>query len=209
MSVLTRSNRKWRVRKPDSCVRMVFLYLNYEANAASKWRTPEKFSFAAKRKIWTEFMKFWLREHSWKDQPNNPHHKRITYKPELQVRNSDIVKIGTKHKCVLFQFLTQITPTLRKEKRPIEISETSDSYTSSIRRSKRQIKKEKKNSDQQTQSIIHDIQDTRDCSTELHLFDAILIGTVSPGSPKERWAINPNPNIPYTVTEVEQQSDNS
>ena len=69
----------------------------------------------------------------------------------------------------------QIRPILRKEKLSIQFSVTSDSYTSSVRRCKRQLKKQKRISYQQTQSIIHYIQDTHGYSIELSVFHTTYI----------------------------------
>ena len=66
----------------------------------------------------------------------------------------------------------QLMPVLRKKKRSIQVNDMSDSDTSSVRRSKRQLKKQRKTSDQQTQSSIQDIQDTHGYSTELPVSDA-------------------------------------
>ena len=89
----------------------------------------------------------------------------------------------------------QITLILRKEKRSIQISGTPDSDTSSVLRSKRQLKKQKKTSDLQTQSIIQDVKDTRGFSTEIPVSDTTLIGVASPRNPNERWRVDPKPNL--------------
>ena len=90
---------------------------------------------------------------------------------------------------------SEITPILKK-KRSIQIKEKSDSDTSSFRRSKRQSKIQKKISDQQTQSIIQEIQDAYGYSNELAIFDTKFIGTVFSRDPNERLTIDPNPNLP-------------
>ena len=64
----------------------------------------------------------------------------------------------------------QIIPILRKEKRTIQVSYPSDSDTSSVKRSKRHIKKQKAASDSQTQSIVQNIQNTEGYSTEIPIF---------------------------------------
>ena len=95
----------------------------------------------------------------------------------------------------------------------MQTSDTSDSETSSIRRSKRQLKKQKMESSQQTQTIIQDIQDKHGYSTELPVTDTTFIGTASPRNPNELWTVDSHSNFiaerEMTVLEVEQQSDNS
>ena len=80
----------------------------------------------------------------------------------------------------------QITSKLRNEKCSNQISDMSDSDTSSDRRVERQLKKQKRNSSQQTQTVIQEIQDTHGYSTELPVSDTTLIGTVSPRNADER-----------------------
>ena len=85
------------------------------------------------------------------------------------------------------------TPILRKtEKRQLTISDTSDSDTSSIRKSKRTLKRQKKS----TTSIVEKIQKTEGNSTEIPESNTELIGEVSPRNPNERWTTDPNPNLP-------------
>ena len=73
--------------------------------------------------------------------------------------------------------------------------------------------KQKKSSDQQTQSIIKDVQDTHGYSIEIHTSDTKFIGVASPRNAKERWTGDPNPNLPMeremTVLEAEQLIKNS
>ena len=100
--------------------------------------------------------------------------------------------------------ITPITPTVlpggktQKEKRTVQVSDASDSETSSIKRSKNQLKKQKKDSS----------QDTHGYSTELPVSDTKFSGAVSPRNPNERWTIGPNPILPteieMTVLEIEQ-----
>ena len=71
-----------------------------------------------------------------------------------------------------------------------------DSDTCSVTRSKCQLKKQKKDSSQQTQTLIQAIKDTHDISTELPVSDTTLIGTVSPRNSNKRWTTDRNPNLP-------------
>ena len=89
----------------------------------------------------------------------------------------------------------------------IAVNDTSDSDTSSVRRSKRQLKKQKKTS--KSQSVVEKIQNTDGYSTELPISENTLIGVASPGKPNERWSVDPNPNLPreMTVLEAEERSD--
>ena len=79
----------------------------------------------------------------------------------------------------------QITPITKKEKRIIQVSDTSDSDTSSLRRSKRQLKDQKKAFNSQTQSIVQNIQKTEGYSTEIPISDTTFIGLASPRNPKK------------------------
>ena len=87
----------------------------------------------------------------------------------------------------------QVIPILRKEKRTIQVSDTSDSDTSSVRMSKRQLKTQKKTS--QSQSIVQKIQNTEGYSTELPNSVATFIGLASTRNPNKRWTVDPNPNF--------------
>ena len=73
--------------------------------------------------------------------------------------------------------------------------------------------KQKKFSDQQTQSIVQDIQYTHRYSTEIPVSDTKFIDAACARNPNERWTVDSNPNLPMdreiTVLEAEQQSDNS
>ena len=85
------------------------------------------------------------------------------------------------------------TPILRKtEKRKLTISDTSDSDTSSIRKSKRQKKS--------TTSIVEKIKNTEEYSTEIPESNTELLEEVSPRNPNERWTRDPNPNLPREMT---------
>ena len=89
----------------------------------------------------------------------------------------------------------QPTPILRKElkgKKRMTVSDTSDSDTSSVRRSKRTLKKQKKF----TTSIVEKIQNTEGYSTDIPVSDTTFIGEVSPRNLNERCATDPNPNLP-------------
>ena len=93
-------------------------------------------------------------------------------------------------------YAPQTTPILRKEERALQVSDTSDSYTSSMQKIKRQLNKRKKASDQQTQSIIQNIQKTQGNSIEIPISDTTFIGVASPRNLNERWSVDPNPNLP-------------
>ena len=69
----------------------------------------------------------------------------------------------------------QITPILREGKRTIQVCDTADSDTSSLKRSKRQTKKHKRTSDSQSNSIIQIIQKTEGYSTETPISDTTII----------------------------------
>ena len=101
----------------------------------------------------------------------------------------------------------QLTPILRKEKRKFTVSDISDSYTSSLKRSKRLLKKQKKS--KTSSSIVENIQSTEGYSAEIPISDTTFIGEVSPRNPNERWSIDPNPNLPreMTVLEAEEPSE--
>ena len=88
----------------------------------------------------------------------------------------------------------QPTPILRKErkgKRQTTVSDTSDSDTSSVRRSKRTLKKQKKS----TTSIVKKIQNTEGYSADIPVSDTTFIGEVSPRNPNERWTEYPSPYL--------------
>ena len=68
----------------------------------------------------------------------------------------------------------QLTPTLRKEKRKISMSDSSDSDTSSIKRSKSLLKKQKKPST--SSSIEENTQHTEGYSAEIPISDDTFIG---------------------------------
>ena len=81
------------------------------------------------------------------------------------------------------------TPIPRKtSKRQLTISETSDSDTSSVRKSKRTLKQKKS-----SQSLV---EKTEGYSTEIPASNTDFIGQVSPRNPNERWTGDPNPNLP-------------
>ena len=75
----------------------------------------------------------------------------------------------------------QLTPILRKEKQKIAVSDTSDSNTSSLKRSKRLLKKQKKWTT--SLSIIENIESTEGYSAEIPISDTTFIGEVSPWNP--------------------------
>ena len=92
------------------------------------------------------------------------------------------------------------TPSLRKnqrkEKRKMTISDTSDSDTSSVRKIKRNLKRQKKT----TTSIVEKIQNTEGYSADIPESSTAFIGEVSPRKPNERWTTDPNPNLPREKT---------
>ena len=103
------------------------------------------------------------------------------------------------------------TPILRKtqrtEKRQMTISDTSDSDTSSVRKSKRTLKRQKK----ATTSRVEKIQNTEGNSADIPESITAFTGEVSPRNPNERWTTDPNPNLPRKMTvlqaETQKQSD--
>ena len=101
----------------------------------------------------------------------------------------------------------QLTSILRKEKRKITVSDTSDSDASSLKRSERLLKKQKKSTT--SSSIVENLQSTDGYSAEIPISDKTFIREVSPWNPNERWSIDPNPNLPreMTVLEAEAQSE--
>ena len=78
------------------------------------------------------------------------------------------------------------TPILRKtqgkDKRQITVSDISDSDTSSVRRSKRMLKKQKKS----TKSIVENVQSTEGYSANIPVSETTFIGVVTPQNPNER-----------------------
>ena len=99
----------------------------------------------------------------------------------------------------------QLTPVLQKEKRKITMSDTSDSDTSSIKRSKRLLKKQKKPTS--SSSIVENRQHTEGYSAEIPISDSTFIGEVSPPNPNERWSKDPNPNLPREMTVLQSESN--
>ena len=100
------------------------------------------------------------------------------------------------------------TPILRKtEKRQLTISDTSYSDTSSVRKSKTTLKRQKKS----TKSIVEKIQNTEGYSTEIPESNTEFIGEVLPRNANERWTTDPNPTLPREMTvlqaENQDQSD--
>ena len=79
------------------------------------------------------------------------------------------------------------------------VSDTSDFDTSSVRRSKRVLKKLRKS----TTSIVVKIQNTEGYSADVPASDTTFIGQVSPRNPNERWITDPNPNLPREMTVLE------
>ena len=94
----------------------------------------------------------------------------------------------------------------RKEKRKMTISDTSDSDTSSVRKSKRTLKRQKKTST----SVVEKIQNTEGYLADNPESSTAFIGEVSPRNPNERWITDPNPNPRETMVlqaETQEQSD--
>ena len=82
------------------------------------------------------------------------------------------------------------------------VSNTSDSDTSSVRRSKRTLKKPKKS----TTSIVEKIQNTDGYSADIPVLDTKFIGEVSPRNPNEKWTTDHNPNLPKEMTVLEAET---
>ena len=89
------------------------------------------------------------------------------------------------------------------------MSDTSFSDTSSLKRSKRLIKKQKKPTT--SSSIVKNIHQTEGYSAEIPMSDSTFIGEVSPRNPNESWSVHPNPKLPreMTVLEAEEQSESN
>ena len=87
------------------------------------------------------------------------------------------------------------------------VSGTLVSDTSSVRTSKRTLKKQKKS----TTSIVEKIQNTEGCSADIPVSDTTFFGEVSPRNPNERLTTDPNANLPRDMTvlaaETQEQSD--
>ena len=84
------------------------------------------------------------------------------------------------------------TPILREtSKRQLTISDTSDSDTSSVRKSKRTLKH----------------RNTEGYSTEVSESNTDFIGQVSPRNPNERWTEDPNPNLPRKMTVFQAENE--
>ena len=98
------------------------------------------------------------------------------------------------------------TPNLRKtsssKKRQLTISDTSDSDTSSVRKSKRTLKQKKS-----SQSSGEKIQNTEGYSTEIPESNSDFNGQVSPRNPNERWTADPNPNLPREMTVLQAENE--
>ena len=95
------------------------------------------------------------------------------------------------------------TPILRKtSKRQLTISDTSDSDTSSVRKSKRTLERKKS-----SQSLMEKIQNTEGYSTEIPESISDFIGHVSPRNPNESWTADPNPNLPREMTVLQAENE--
>ena len=87
----------------------------------------------------------------------------------------------------------QLTP--YKNKRAAQVSDTSVSEYCAIRWSKQEKKKSnQKSHNQQTQTIVENIQTTHGYSTDVRKTNTTFIGTYSPRNPNERWTCDPHPN---------------
>ena len=98
---------------------------------------------------------------------------------------------------------TPILPKERKRKRQMTISDTSNSDTSSVRTSKRTLKKQKSS----TTSIVEKIQNTEGYSANILESETTFIGEVLPRNPNERSTTDPNPDLlrDMAVLEAETQ----
>ena len=95
------------------------------------------------------------------------------------------------------------TPILRKtSKRQLTISDTSDSDTSSVRKSKRTLKQKKS-----SQSVVEKIRNTKGYSTEKPESNTEFIEQVSPQDTNERWTADPNPNLPRERTVLQAENE--
>ena len=87
------------------------------------------------------------------------------------------------------------------------MSDTSDSDTSLLKRSKRLLKKQKK--PKTWSSTEESIQHIEFYSAEIPISDTTFIGEVSPRKLNGRWSVDPKPNLPreMTVLEAEARSE--
>ena len=99
----------------------------------------------------------------------------------------------------------QLTPILRKEKRTITVSDTSESDSSSVRRSKRQLKKQKKFP--KSSSIVEKIQNTEGYSAEMPFSNTNFIRVTK--KPQRKMVCRPKSELTrdMTVLEAEEHSD--
>ena len=95
------------------------------------------------------------------------------------------------------------TPILRKtSKRQLTVSDTSDSDTSSVRKSKKPLKQKKS-----SQSLVEKIWNTEGYSTEIPDTNSEFIRPVSPWDPNERWTADPNTNLPREMTVLQAENE--
>ena len=95
------------------------------------------------------------------------------------------------------------TPILRKaSKRQLTISDTSDSDTSSVRKSKRTLKQRKS-----SQSLVEKFRNTEGYSTEIPDSNNDLIGQVLPRNPNKSWTEDPNPNLSREMTVLQAEKE--
>ena len=95
------------------------------------------------------------------------------------------------------------TPILRKtSKQQLSISDTSDSDTSSVRKSKRTLKQKKS-----SQSLVEKIRNTEGYSTEMPDSNTEFIGQILPRYPNERWTADTNPNLPRELTVIQAENE--
>ena len=82
------------------------------------------------------------------------------------------------------------------------ISDSSDSDTSSVRKSKRTLKQKKS-----SQSLVEKNRNTEGYSTEIPESNTDFIGQVSPRNPNERWTEDSNPNLPREMTVLQAENE--
>ena len=102
------------------------------------------------------------------------------------------------------QMTTPQIPTLilpKTSKRHLTISDTSESDTSSVRKSKGTLKQKKS-----SQSLVEKIRNTEGHSMEMPDSNNEIIGQVSPRDPNERWTADPNPNLPREMTVLQAEN---
>ena len=100
----------------------------------------------------------------------------------------------------------QLTPILRKEKRTVTVSETSESDSSSVRWSKRHLRKQKKSPN--LSSLVESIQNTEGYSDVPTCQILIRISLeMYYQETRSQWSVDPKPNLPREMTVLEERSD--